>query len=45
MINYICEGTSEEGTEGSVVVQYIHWQDLGTFAQNGTVAVSTCDDP
>ncbi len=29
----------DETAEGSVVVQCIHWQDLGTFAQDGTVAV------
>ncbi len=23
----------------------IYWQDLGTFAQDGTVAVQTCDNP
>ncbi len=39
------DGTSEEGTEGSVVVQCIFWQNLGTVAQDGTVAVQTCDNP
>ncbi len=38
-------GTSKEEAEGSVVVQCIYWQDLGTLAQDSTVAEQTCDNP
>ncbi len=33
------EGTSKEGADGSIVVQCIYRQGLGTFTQNDTVAL------
>ncbi len=39
------DSTREEGAEGSMVVQCVYWQSLGTFTQDGTVTLQTRDNP